>query len=109
MAARVWRAMVGLALLWGVLLPHQAVGSPGRDCTGVQFPPTPTLLGANLYGVAGWSDTEVWAVGDYVENGSYRDKTLAERWDGHAWSVVPTPDPGTNFNALNAVAQAGRP
>src|SRR3954453_16971703 len=31
-------------------------------------------------------------------------QTLAEHWDGSAWSVVPSPNPSSGNNTLNSVA-----
>src|SRR5207247_2279435 len=49
-------------------------------------------------GVAAVSANDVWAVG-YGAPG-----TLTERWNGTAWSVVPSRNVGTNTNQLNGVA-----
>jgi hypothetical protein len=62
------------------------------------------------------SPTDVWAVGDSFNaavNGS--GKTLIEHWNGTAWSIVPSPSPGTSgnltgvttSNALNNVWAVG--
>ena len=45
---------------------------------------------------------DVWAVGSYC---LYPDQqTLIEHWNGTAWSVVPSPSPGSYPNYLRAVA-----
>jgi hypothetical protein len=49
---------------------------------------------------------DVWAVGEQQDL-SGRFGTLAEHFDGHNWSVVPTPNPGTSGNHLDAVAADG--
>jgi hypothetical protein len=47
------------------------------------------------------------AVGDYV-NSSGADVTLAERWNGSTWRIVPTPTPaGQPQNGLTGVACPG--
>jgi hypothetical protein len=43
-----------------------------------------------LDAVASISASDVWAVGS-AENSQGNDQTLAEHWDGTAWSIVPTP------------------
>ncbi len=48
-----------------------------------------------LWSVAAVSSTNVWAIGYYVRNGEYKSRPLVERWDGSAWSIVPTPLEGT--------------
>jgi hypothetical protein len=55
----------------------------------------------HLYGVAAVSATDVWIVGA-SHQGTGLWKTLAMHWDGAAWSIVPTPDPGS-IDSLNAV------
>jgi hypothetical protein len=58
--------------------------------------------GNYLYGVAGSSASNVWAVGTYFAGGSNR--TLIERWNGTAWRLVKSPNRGTSVNELLAVA-----
>jgi hypothetical protein len=60
-----------------------------------------------LQGVASRSATEVWAVGWSMGIGIQTQKTLVERWDGSAWSIVPSPNPGPTGNSLEAVAVIG--
>jgi hypothetical protein len=51
-----------------------------------------------LYGVAGVSDSDVWAVGgDDGSDGFFHP--LIEHWDGHEWSAQPTGGLG-NFNGI---------
>jgi erythromycin esterase-like protein len=72
----------------------------------VQPSPDPggsTQLNA-LSGVAAASASDAWAVGNYNKGGNGR--TLVEHWNGKAWTVQPSPDPGgsTHFNGLSGVA-----
>jgi hypothetical protein len=61
--------------------------------------PVPDPRGATsstLYGVAAVSADDVWAVG-YSTSGSgkaTRDRALTEHWNGHRWTLVPSPGPG---------------
>jgi len=48
------------------------------------------------------SPTDIWAVGNYSNNGTTY-QTLIEQWNGSAWSFVPSPSPGSVFNYLNAI------
>jgi len=41
------------------------------------------------------SPTDVWAVGDSFNGATYTSSTLIEHWDGKAWSIVPSPSPGS--------------
>jgi hypothetical protein len=54
------------------------------------------------FGAAALSTHDVWVVGDQ-EGADRQFGTLAEHWDGTAWSVVPTPDPSATGNHLYAV------
>jgi hypothetical protein len=46
-------------------------------------------------GVAAAPGTTPWVVGDYIPPGiDSHFQTLTERWDGSAWSVVPSPNVG---------------
>src|SRR6516164_7156319 len=48
------------------------------------------------------SPSDVWLVGDQ-EGSNGKFETLAEHWNGTAWSVLPTPDPGSSGNHLYGV------
>lgn len=56
----------------------------------------------DLFGVAADSTSDVWAVGRYSPSGSKTFQALIEQWNGTAWSVVPSPNPGT-FSELSSV------
>ena len=58
---------------------------------------------AQLFGVACVSERWCVAVGQYRERGG-SIKTLAERWDGSAWSVMTTPSEGITAPFLRDVA-----
>ena len=55
----------------------------------------------DLFGVAATSASNAWAVGTYSTGTT--DKTLIEHWNGHAWTLVPSPNPAPR-NSLLAVA-----
>jgi hypothetical protein len=56
----------------------------------------------NLYGVAASSPTDVWAVGS-GRDGEGVFHTIALHYDGDAWEVVPTANPGARGNVLYGV------
>jgi hypothetical protein len=56
-----------------------------------------------LNGVSCVSASACTAVGFSVNAGGV-DQTLAESWNGTAWSIVPSPDQGTTNNVLNGVS-----
>ena len=59
--------------------------------------PNPDQFNNTLSAVAAISPSDVWAVG---QTGT---STLAEHWNGSAWTVVPTPNPATTGAAQNAL------
>jgi len=60
-----------------------------------------------LLGVSAPSRSTAWAVGEWSP-AVLSSRTLAERWNGASWHVVPSPSPGTpgGFTTLSAVAAA---
>src|SRR5439155_2997484 len=57
-------------------------------------------------GVAARSARDVWAVGLATDPAGPR--TVTAHWNGIAWTLVPSPDPGTRLNILNAVVAPAR-
>lgn len=62
-----------------------------------------------MSGVAAHASDDVWGVGSYFDATANSSLTLAEHWDGSAWSVVSTPNPAVafaypGFNAVTAVS-----
>ena len=68
------------------------------------LPPSPGAGDNQFFGVTALSACNVWAVGAYRATASGPLLSLAEHWNGTAWKVVPTPDPGTSTNFLRAVS-----
>jgi hypothetical protein len=55
-----------------------------------------------LQGVAALSSSDVWAVGTDTSTGAAQ--TFIEHFNGHKWTVVPSPDASSTNNLLSAVA-----
>jgi hypothetical protein len=53
---------------------------------------------ATIFGVSADATNDVWAVGSVAEN-----STFIEHYNGSAWSVVPSPNPGVGWNILFGV------
>ena len=70
--------------------------------------PSPNPAGKTyviLNGVAAIAANDVWAVGHSGDPSSIPLQTLTMHWDGAAWSIIPSPSPGTyNGNVLTAVS-----
>jgi hypothetical protein len=69
----------------------------GSTWTLVETPNVGKETGDWLYGVAAVSPSDAWAVG-YTAGpwDTYTSRTLIERWNGSAWSVVPSPNPSND-------------
>jgi hypothetical protein len=63
------------------------------DGTAWSVVPSPNLAGRSSYleGVSEVAPDDVWAVGVSGDINHARGTALIEHWDGHAWSVVPSP------------------
>jgi hypothetical protein len=71
--------------------------------------PSPNV-GSNanqLYGAAAIAPDDVWAVGLGNSTDIDHGVSVAEHWDGTAWTVVRVPKVGTGANALYAVTAVG--
>lgn len=72
-------------------LRWRVVPSPNAPAAPPQYPGQATGI---LSGVTAVSADDVWAVGDSFPGGS-AVHTLVEHWNGTAWTIVPSPSPGT--------------
>src|SRR5262249_49697669 len=78
--------------------PPHGGGEPNRaSCTSASpRPPTPPQGGGELNGVSCTPASACTAAGNSNAG------NLAERWNGHTWSIQPTPNPpGAQFTFLN--------
>ena len=101
---RVRAAVVGMTTLLCVSLaagPGGAAQAPGWSRETVPFPAGASS--GELTSVSCSSATVCTAVGDYwIDSNSY---TLAERWNGTAWSIQSTPNPlGASRSFLKGVS-----
>jgi hypothetical protein len=76
---------------------------PCRSWTST-LPPSPGAGENEFFGVTVLSTCNVWAVGAYRMTATSPLLSLAEHWNGTAWKVVPTPNPGTSTNFIRAVS-----
>ena len=100
-AGRGSRAM-GVGLLVAAALAGLGPGTAlASTCGSGSGPPVQPGLSNSLGGVA-VSSCQAWAVGNYY-NGT-ATLTLAEHWNGTAWTQQSSPSPGSLNNNLNGVA-----
>jgi hypothetical protein len=112
---------LALVLGWSVIASPTALASPLR--TGLVCDGTWRVVAAerqhhqsSLRGVTAVSPSLAWAVGNTYGSVTDRFRTVIERWDGSAWSIVPSPNVGaTSFllgvaapDATHAFAVGGR-
>jgi hypothetical protein len=96
-----FRVVLGAAAVFVVLAVPASASGPGWSLV-----PTPNPVGPDgqLLWVSCPSTTACFAVGTYVD-ASGTGVSLAERWNGVAWSVQPTPNPpGAAVSILNGVS-----
>jgi len=66
--------------------------------------PSPSTFDNELFGVSAWSPTDIWAVGEQTSALGQPFQSLAEHWNGTAWSVVATPNTASGDNQVVWVA-----
>ncbi len=64
---------------------------------------TPT----QFFSVAAINSSDVWAVGESTASNSVTRQSLTEQWNGTKWSVIASPDNGSNSNILQGVTVSG--
>jgi hypothetical protein len=72
--------------------------------------PRGLAVGSVLKGIGVVSRDDIWAVGgtDLGRQLWYDSpRTLIEHWNGHRWSVFPSPSPGSIVNVLQAISVVG--
>lgn len=67
--------------------------------------PNPGLTNDFIGTMAASSPSDIWAVGTQSSNFDNSSQTLVEHWNGRAWTVVPSPSPGTLYNSLGGVTE----
>ena len=57
-----------------------------------------------LHAVSALAENDVWAAGESSDTERLTSVTLIEHWNGTQWLVIPSPNPSSTQNSLNAVA-----
>ena len=81
----------------------------GTSWTLIPSPNTDPNFPNKLNAVVCASSSNCWAVGYSIvfsASSPPQNLTLVEHWDGQAWSIVTSPNPGSRFNRLLAVTCA---
>lgn len=106
---RTWRSLGAVAaslVTAGLVVAPGVAAAPAANCqvwTGVP-PPSPGAVDNDLFAVTAPGPCNVWAVGFYRDVADGQAFSLAEHWNGTAWTVVPTPSPDAGLNILSGVA-----
>jgi hypothetical protein len=70
--------------------------------------PSPSTYDNELFGISAWSSTDIWAVGEQRSAFGQPFQTLAEHWNGTAWSLIAAPNTtGDNEVIWVAALEAG--
>src|SRR5438270_7353065 len=84
---------------------------PSTDCLPWQVVSTPPfpLPNGPLKAAVAISESDAWAVGYTISDNVSISLTLIEHWNGVAWEIVPSPNPGSSpqsdgNNALFGIA-----
>jgi hypothetical protein len=88
--SRTLAILVAGSMLLTVATASPALADHGGGGGGGGQPPPGTALQSELYGASCTSASVCTAVGDYVTS-TGASKTLAERWNGTAWTLQSTP------------------
>jgi hypothetical protein len=96
------RVVCGVAIALAGLMPASAAaGARLAGFGGAGCSPAGVVATANpgsyddLFAVSALSNSDVWAVGRYI-NANSEDRALIEHWDGRSFGRVPSPDPQPN-------------
>jgi hypothetical protein len=96
--------------IWAVGQSHSLTGTDWIplaehfDGSSWSVVPTPPVsIPTQFEGVAAVASDDVWAVGYASGHVEPFARTVIEHWDGTAWSVVPSPNPGVRDDSLDAV------
>ena len=76
----------------------------GSAWSFVTTPNTSPSEANDLIGVGCVSSSDCWAVGTADSGSGSSEETLAEHWNGSAWSIVTTPNTSSPTNLLDGVA-----
>ncbi len=98
LASAVLVVMLGTApAVSGAALGHRGA-VPAALTWKVDASPSPPGKDAQLSGVTCAVATACFAVGASYSSGGAASRRLLERWDGHSWSIVVTPNPAGALN-----------
>jgi hypothetical protein len=100
--------MLSVAVVSLIVVGGQLVGIASR-ADAISIVTSPNVTGATengLEGVACVSASNCTAAGHYDLTGGV-ERTLIEHWNGTAWSIVASPNPGATQSAFNGVACSG--
>ena len=112
------RILLALVVMAAVVMGTAALATPltGKANAAVADPsatsgwslqtaPRVTQQSGSLTAISCGGPRACMAVGYYTTGQTGEQATLAEAWNGHSWSIVPTPNPGPSFGTvLSAVS-----
>ncbi len=94
---------LALAVVPSALLSAGVSAAAAATCGSLNRGTGAPAAAGELAGTSFVSASQTWAVGDLSSQGS-ANRTLTERYNGSAWSVVASPNQGSGNNALNGVS-----
>lgn len=106
MLPKIIQALVLISCLLFLGPPQETNAAPSAACVltwDVVSSPAPANGQYVLNNADAASASDVWAVGHYAPS-SGPHTTLIERWNGTAWSLVPSPSVANKYNELKSVS-----
>lgn len=97
-------AFAGVSGVSGAGASRAGISACGSLTFGTGPPAGTSGAGSELADASFVSDGELWAAGDAYNSALRAHQTLTERFDGSAWSVIPSPDQGGLNNGLNSIS-----
>jgi hypothetical protein len=95
--------LAAVAVVPSALLGTGVGRAAAATCGSLNRTSGATSKGGVLTGTSFVSAGETWAVGSNTSQGT-ANRTLVERFNGSAWSVVSAPNQGSGNNSLNSVS-----
>jgi hypothetical protein len=92
--------------VWAVGFSELGTLSEHWDGTSWSVVPTPGIANSEplfLPGIVALSSNNVWTVGESFQSSRSVSHTLTEQWNGTQWSVVKSPNVGSDHNELFAI------
>jgi hypothetical protein len=87
-----------------VLFSNRGVVLHWNGSTWTRVASAPAPVATFVRRIVALSPTNAWAVGEFDSSSVQSKHPMVEHWNGHAWTVVPTPDLGATTSLRDVAA-----